>query len=717
MNPTPETLRFVNALFRNCSGANVEFRFLPSRQQIFTSLDQLEIPALPQDQNCYVGVATRNGGGSKENVVEIPSLWVDVDFRSLPEEEAKGRLAKFPLKPSILLESGGGFHVYWLLQEPAGQEEIPAIESLNHALAHVLGGDLGSCDAARILRLPGTWNLKYQPARPVKILSIEPDRQYLLSDFEEILPEIPKSNRNCPATAAPDEKIRNGKRNVTLMSLAGTMRRRGMTGEGIEAALKAENTARCEPALDPDEVCSIARSVERYAPAVSTASVEAHLTDLGNAQRFAADHGGKALYCHPWHSWLVFTGQRWERDSTGHVFRLAQETVRSIYRSAADLEDEARKTLAAHALKSESAKKLTDMLALARSLLPCLPDDFDRDPMLFNMANGTLDLQTGDLRPHRPEDRITHLSPVVYDPKAECRLFQKCVAMWTNCSDPLARYLQTVAGYSITGVTHEDKLFIGYGSGDNGKTTFTNSIRYAMGTYAAQTPTETLMARKGDANIPNDLARLKGTRLVTAMESEQGRYLAESLIKQLTGGDPIAARFLHAEWFEFVPQFKIFLSTNHKPRIRGTEHAVWRRIALIPFVVKIPKKDQTKDLEEKLKVESAGVFNWILGGCFRYQQEGLGDPEEVKEATARYREENDLLADFLAERCVVEPDGAEESGELYRAYHSWAEDAGEKPDTQTAFGLWLSERGFEARPGGKNRRKVRQGIRLRREIE
>ena len=707
---------FINSLFQNCSGANVEFRFLPSGSQVFTSLDQLELPEIPGHENLFVGVATRNGGGKKEHVIEIPALWADLDFKDIPQGEAEKRLNEFPMQPSILVGSGHGLHAYWLLKEPASSEDLSTIESLNRGLAHVLGGDPAVCDAARVMRLPGTFNFKYDPARAVKILSIEPDRQYLLSDFEEILPGIPVSNRNRPMTEDRDEKIRDGKRNVTLTSLAGTMRRRGLSGDGIEAALLAENTARCEPALAPEEVRSIARSIERYAPAASTASVEAHLTDLGNAQRFAIQHAGRVRFCHPWKSWLVWTGQRWERDQAGAAVRLAKETVQEIYGSASRIRDEdARKSLVSHALRSESAGKIQAMLDLAKSEpgIPIMPEDLDRDPWAFNCANGTINLKTGELLPHRAEDLITHLAPVKYDPQAECPLFMRFLIRIMMEDPELITYLQQVFGYSLTGSTKEQCFFVHHGAGNNGKSTLRETIAEAMGSYATQTPVETFLVKRQEG-IPNDVAALKGTRFVSGMETEQGRRLAESLIKQLTGGDTVSARFLHGEFFTFRPEFKIHIATNHKPVIQGTDHAIWRRVRLIPYTVQIPKNEQDKDLPEKLRAELPGILRWVVEGCLRWQAEGLESPEQVETATSGYRAEMDSIARFIEECCLTGPEEREAAGKLYARFKKWCEEAGEKPVSQTIFGERLNEMGYpkERNRSASSRRFERCGLRL-----
>jgi putative DNA primase/helicase len=271
---------------------------------------------------------------------------------------------------------------------------------------------------------------------------------------------------------------------------------------------------------------------------------------------------------------------------------------------------------------------------------PVIPEHLDQDPWLFNVENGTIDLKTGELRPHERGALITKLAPVQYDREAECPTWWKFLMRIFNGNLALIEFLQKAVGYALTGSTREQCLFFLHGLGANGKSTLLEIIHTLLGDYAHRTSSETFLIKKS-GGIPNDVAALRGARLVGAVEVESGRRLAEVLIKEMTGGDRISARFLHAEWFDFKPEFKIFLAANHKPVIRGTDHAIWRRIHLIPFNVQIPKPEQDRDLPEKLKAELPGILNWALEGCQMWQLYGLEPPAEVQAATQDYREEMD----------------------------------------------------------------------------
>ena len=426
------------------------------------------------------------------------------------------------------------------------------------------------------------------------------------------------------------------------------------------------------------------------------------LSDLGNAERLIDRHGLDLRWCDPWAKWLVWDGARWKVDDTRAIHRKAKDTVRRIYAEAGEADDpKDREEIASHAGKSESNQRINAMLERARADVAILPDDLDTDPWLFNVQNGTIDLRTGTIRPHNRTDLITKVAPFNHDSEATCPNFLDFVAQIMDGDQALIDFLQRVFGYALSGSIREQVMFIFNGLGANGKSTLLDLFLATTGDYGSQTPTDTLMVKRGES-IPNDIARLRGTRLVTAVESEDGRRLSESLVKQMTGGDRMTARFMRAEWFEFKPQFKVILGTNHKPTIKGTDHAIWRRIRLVPFKVTIPDAKQDKDLVEKLRAELPGIFNWALAGCLAWQRDGLAMPAAVSAATANYRAESDILAGWMTDCCVIDPTATETAKALYESYVQWCQDAEENSVTQRTFGTRLTERGFDRFKGTGN---------------
>jgi putative DNA primase/helicase len=329
------------------------------------------------------------------------------------------------------------------------------------------------------------------------------------------------------------------------------------------------------------------------------------------------------------------------------------------------------------------------MVSLAQSELPVTPKDLDQHPWLLTVRNGTLDLQTAERREHSRDDLITKLAPVEYDPKATCPRWDAFLNEIFKSDHELVAYVQRVIGYALTGSTKEQCYFILYGTGANGKSTLLETVKAILGDYAKTTPTETLLLKRGE-RISNDVARLHGARFVSATEAESNKRLAEALMKQLTGEDAVTARFLHQEFFEFAPAFKMFLAVNHLPVIQSTDPATWRRIHRIPFDVTFLKDKQDKTLREKLLAELPGILAWAVRGCLDWQQHGLNPPGAVVKATAEYKSAMDTLAMFLNECCMADHNAWTATMELYQAYTAWCDETRTRPITMTDFGAHLS---------------------------
>lgn len=424
-----------------------------------------------------------------------------------------------------------------------------------------------------------------------------------------------------------------------------------------------------------------------------------HLTDWGNAQRLVAQHGRDLKYCYDWGKWLIWDNKRWAVDNTGAAMRRAKATVRSIFTEISRAEDDKQqKAIKQWAFESERAWRLEAMLKLAQSEpgIAITPDQLDRDIWLLNCENGVLDLRTGELREHDRGQLITKLAPVKYLADAACPTWERFLETILPDED-VRDFVQRAAGYSLTGSVAERVLLVLWGGGRNGKSTLLSTLISTLGDYAMMTPKETFVARRDDT-IPNDVARLKGARMVAASESEEEHHLAEGLVKQMTGNEPISARFMRGEWFDFMPQFTPWFGTNHRPNIRGTDKAVWDRIRLIPFTVRIPDEDVDQDLPTKLRAELPGILAWAVRGCLLWQTVDLSlgnTPPAVRQATDEYRSDMDLLAGFLDECCTLGETELARSNEIYVAYSDWSKANNEKPRSARWLAQQLGERGFD----------------------
>jgi P4 family phage/plasmid primase-like protien len=435
-------------------------------------------------------------------------------------------------------------------------------------------------------------------------------------------------------------------------------------------------------------------------------------TDYGNAERLIDQSGRDLLHLRG--QWYVWDGGRFRLDETGAVQRLAKRVVRGIYREASEVEDsEDRRKLAKHAVESESSGRISAMISLASTELDVVvesADDLDADPWSLNCANGTIDLRTGALREHDRDDRITRSTGIEYDPNAGAPRWAAFLAR--ILPDAGARgFVQRVIGYSLTGLTSEHKLFIFNGGGANGKSTFIETVMAVMGDYAMASPPDLLVEKKS-GGIPNDVAALRGARLVSAMETEDGARLKEVRVKELTAGDKQSARYLHKEFFTFKPQAKFIVATNHRPIVHGSDEAIWRRMSLIPFDQTIPASERDKGLSAKLRAELPGILAWAVRGCVEWQQSGLAEPSAILAATGDYRAEQDLLGTFIDDVCFLAPDANIPVKVLYGHYRMWCENSGHNPQGDTRFGQRLAERDGITRGRTKSDR-LYLGIRLR----
>lgn len=478
-------------------------------------------------------------------------------------------------------------------------------------------------------------------------------------------------------------------RNDALMHMGVKLRKMGLDFSQIEANLQEINASRCSPPLAKKEVSRIAKSVARYA--IDSKKLSEPFTDVWNANLFIEKYGDDVRYSDALGGWFIWDGTRWKQDHAFQILRLAKNTVKQIYEMAKIAND---KFLFKHAVKSEAEARLKAMINLARSEGVAIPSEqFDRDVFLLNLRNGTLDLRSGELKPHARSDYITRRVELDYKLDAKCPEWERFLESIFLSDREVTSFMQRAVGYALSGSTKEQCIFILHGIGMNGKSTFLKHIYRVLGDYAMNTPAMTLMEKYGDS-IPNDVARLKGARLVTAVESGKNRSLAESQIKQLTGDDPISARFLHREFFDFFATFKIFFATNHKPNISGTDKGIWRRIITIPFEKVIAPEERDPLLDEKLSKEYEGILAWAVQGFQLWQKDGLGDVAKITQATNEYREESDLIGNFIEEQCLVGAEFKVSTTAILKAAQLWAKDNGLRYVKRGEFIDYMKKRGF-----------------------
>jgi len=408
-------------------------------------------------------------------------------------------------------------------------------------------------------------------------------------------------------------------------------------------------------------------------------------TDEALALRYAERHADNLRYVAAWGRWLSWDGTRWQFDDTLRAFDL----VRRLCREASV---ECNKHKAASILASAKTVAAVERLAKSDRRLAATADQWDSDPWLLNTPGGVVDLRSGEMRQHRPDDHMTRRSAVA--PGGECPSWHAFLNRVTDGDTTLQQFLQRKAGYALTGSTREHALFFAYGTGANGKSVYVNTIAGIMGDYHKTAPIETFTASNTDRH-PTDLAGLRGARLVTAVETEEGRRWAESRIKSLTGGDRIAARFMRQDFFEFTPQFKLLIAGNHKPGLRSVDEAIRRRFNLIPFGVTIPPEERDDQLADRLRSEWPGILQWMIDGCINWQERGLAAPEAVTAATATYLEAQDAIAAWLEESCQRRPDAWASRTQLFNSWVKWATAAGEHVGTRARLIDTLEARGFE----------------------
>ena len=668
----------------------------------------------------------------KEAKKPIANNWNDENYKGLTGEEVEKHI-----------EKGG-----WLgLKIPKGMILIDVDEEQTGEYLYKVLGELGLNYHA--IKTPRGWQFFFKDTGQVKSQLVGAlTKSLIVVDYklsEKGYTVLPDPTRNTEGRywehiadgelsplpvflepvkiAKPEDVVEipipEGKRDDTLFRHVSRLRDFISDEDEIRKIMYFINQYLTKPPLEKEHLETLIKKRDgyEYGHSVSIEKLQdddkPRMTDTWNAKQFSNMFQGKILWCDPWNTWLIFKEGRWQRDDELKTVDLAKQVAKSMYERASQIDDDnERKAFVKWTLRTESRQALMNMIELAKPDLSVRPELLDVDKYLLNLRNGTYDLRNDKLLSHSPEDRLTMMANVEYDPDAKCPKWIEFLNKIFAGDQDLIGFVQKALGYSLTGDTGEDCFFIVYGTGANGKTTFLNTIETVLGDYAAQSRAETFLSKDRDT-IPSDLARLKGRRFVVATEFPLGKVIAESLIKSLTGRDELTVRELFGKWFQYKPQFKIWLGTNHKPVVRDNSVGFWRRVKLIPFEVQIPVNERIRNFEDILLEEASGILNWMLEGYREWSKNGLGDTEKIREATAEYRDENDVLRDFLEERCIEDPNASISKKELYQAYVDWSTFNTEKTLSKGTFLRLIEERGYK--PYRSNKERGWKGITLKKE--
>lgn len=634
----------------------------------------------------------------------------------------------------------------------------------------------------RVLRLPGTFNHKPSklspPGEPCPVMLLEhhPERDVSPSDVADFLESIPAERRVPPKTegVAPGGRGANADHPpadvgpivegcaflrhcrddsgslsepewYSMLSVIARCKdgealankwsedhpgySPGETANKIRHALPAAGPVTCERVgqIAGGQYCAQCPHKGRIKSPINLgAQLEAapllgnaKYNDYGNGRALIDTCGdrirharGKGL------GWYAWDGKRWKPNAVKEVSRLAKGVILCLYREAS--KDPARIQETKFYAKSLNDSPIKAMLASAESEaeIDVNPQDFDRDPWLLNVENGTIDLKAGTLREHRKEDLLTQLAPIDFDPAADCPRWRGLIEDMFQAKPEMAAYIQRVFGYCITGSQSEKAVFILHGGGNNGKTTLLEAFRFVLGDYSGQIPVQALMSSKyfsGTKATP-EFADLRGARFVPSSEVAQGHLLDEAVIKYLTGNSTIKARMLHKDYVEFPPTHHFIFDCNHRFDIRGTDSAIWDRVHLILIDFEVPQGRRDKGLLDALRAEASGILNWAIAGCLEWQSRGLDAPEDVKAAVDGYRHDNDTLGQFL-EECTERAEGRDiSSKDLYRHYCTFCQEINIDRPTHQWFGLAMKARGFIQRKNNRTRRAFYCGIAFRSDI-
>ena len=676
------------------------------------------------------GTVAAPGDARAESIVQTRVVLVDLDHGDIGAK--RDHLVQHLGCPTLEVASGGvttegqrKLHLYWRLTEPAEGDDIATVCRARHMIAAKVGGDPSFRSAHQPIRVAGSIHAKQGLRRLVQILNHDPRDHDLGELLEAIIAMPPLEGENGldfnmaasergSVTELFGRQVREGGVDGTtrfdaLSRVIGYWIRRAREGhvprEQAWEEIVSYNAARVAPPWPEDRLREEAERLWKRDAARNgeiddeddgpdgggpaggghDGPVPVRFTEDALAATFAARHAETWRYVAGWGQWLTWSGKLWRREETLQAFDLA----RTICREAASRAGSARLKA-----KLSSAATVSAVERLARSdrRHATTTEPWDRDPWLLNTPGGVVDLRSGASLLHDPGLFMTRIAGASV--AGACPVWLGFLETVTGGDGELQSYLQRMAGYCLTGVTTEHALFFLYGTGANGKSVFANTLTAILGDYATVAPMDMFMATQGDRH-PTDMAGLRGARIVTSIETEQGSRWAESKLKALTGGDKITARFMRQDFFEFIPQFKLLIVGNHKPSIRNVDEAMKRRLHMVPFTVTIPPARRDKHLADRLLAERDGILAWALEGCIEWQRTGLRPPPAVMAATEDYFEAEDAIGRWIDERCSVGLHLSASTSAMFADWKAWADANGEFAGSVKRFSEALIVRGFE----------------------
>lgn len=619
---------------------------------------------------------------SRNNIVQAVSAIIsDMDAKDYTSknELAQHIMVNLPLRPSLVVDSGGGYHGYWLLQQPVGPGEA---EKVQRGWPGLVGGDPAAKDLARVLRIPGTLNHKYDPTLPVKIVW-QCDKRYTLEELRKVLDAHVEAGQS--EDAPPPRFFYDGQRNRDLLTVAGALARQGATEEVIYAALKARSVEQHRPPLDDSRIRKIAGTANWPK---EPEMLGAPANDEGNAQCFVLLFGGQFLFADHKVGWLFYNGKYWERNEylAQYCMLRTLETRKLAVKRTNNYE--AHKDV--YAAAKEEWPNIRDALQLAKLHLVAKWVEFDKHPDLLNCANGVLNLRTGDLVPHSHGQRFTYCIETGYDEGAEClqwlKFLDEVLIPEGGEDEGVLDYIQLALGYTLTGLTSEECLFYLTGPTRGGKGTFVETIRTLLGSHlSAEVAFDSFAGRRraGDQNF--DLAPLKTCRFLAASEGERTTKLNAAFINRITGGNSIRAAFKYETPFDYRPMYKIWLSSNYAPKSDPSDNAVWGRFRVIPFPNSFLGRED-KHLKARLRRpgELRGILAWLVEGAMRWYKlggEGLKAPQRVRKAVDEARDAVDYVK-MWADACLEDTGNPKDfvvSSHYHKSYDAWYREEGIGP--------------------------------------